>query len=270
MAKKKKRKKTLPMIDDFGNRLDQITDKNGNTYNRIRKTHSAEDIRTKPGFAGTRKINKQFGAGSIIAKAIHNPNWTLWYNHFKDYKAHGRLSGKISKFIDTNEGIHGQRPAIISKNKAFLEAFPLDEEKKLNAFLNPYNVVPSINDNRSKVSVKVEIFDGMAGPLTYHYPFVQLIMVVVVLSDYVFNTATNEYEPVNPDENALAAYAVSEVKETPENQEAILLEVTIPLAQPPKDTTNLLVFLGVQHDNKPAPHFNGSVSARAMELIKIY
>lgn len=267
---KKKSKDTITFTSPFGKKIQQITDKNGRVYYKELNPHSAEDIRNKPNFEGTRKINRQFSGGSILAKAIHNSHWTQWYDYFRDPRAHSRLTGLCNRFINTNEGIHGQRPASISKNKEYLEGFHLNPEMKLGSYLNQFGYSIGIDKERTQVTAKVDLHFGNVGSIIERYPFVQVVLVVALVSDYQFNPAENVYEPIHPEENGLSVHSVSEVIEVSNKLQTVWPTVHTPLPQPPKEKTNLLVFLGIHYDNRPAKEFEGAPGKKSMELIKIF
>ena len=98
----------------------------------------------------------------------------------------------------------------------------------------------------------------------------RIINAIAVVSDFVYNTATNAYEPAEPTLNELSHIAYSDF--IPVNEVTSLLDVTASLPDSPTLTTNVSVLgcVGIEFYQEVAGNYYLFNAGNAMKIQEVF
>lgn len=169
-----------------------------------------ERIERDPAFRRTRENMSEFGGAAKVGKAFRM-GFSNIIKSMSDSTIVARLTGIMKRINSVGPGNRGQRSFLIFPNKELLEGFEFNKQAPLaSIFYAPYDA-PTFDANRSIVTWTVPAFN----PDQYltvpegatHF---KLVLSVAALSDYHYNLTNGSFEPENPDENEMSAYAISD------------------------------------------------------------
>lgn len=162
---------------------------------------TAEQIKSSKNYETLRKNQKEFGAASILAKLIRQ-SLPDYLSRISESYVSGKLTAKFRAMAKESEGETGQRPLLLSKFGAMLEGFEFNSSSPYDTrFSSP--PVAKMGSTRGQLIVHSHSYTPQQAVnppegADHYKVFTHLIM----LSDYVYQKATGNYEPMYPDFHA--------------------------------------------------------------------
>lgn len=174
----------------------------GQDLAKVANGPSKERILTDGAFLRTRENNTEFGGSANAGKALRLALATALQT-----MADGRLTSRLTKlFKEINlrgTGTRGERPITVSANRSILENLDFNKGTAFGSVFNaPFTF--SNNNARNQGTITVPNFlpssfiNAPAGATHF-----RLLTAIGALSDYVFNTSTERFEPTDPTLNTL-------------------------------------------------------------------
>jgi hypothetical protein len=168
-----------------------------NGKNIIRSITSVDRnrIMNDPSFARSRECMKEFGGASKAAKAFRMCFAALGKT-LRDPTLNGRVTSMMYKIGMLGGGERGKRAFEFGLHKDMLKGFEFNRNRSLaSLFWAGYNPIV-FNTNRDKVTWNVPVFNTdrmIAAPSgSTHF---RLFLAAGILSRYVYNCDSGEYEP---------------------------------------------------------------------------
>ncbi len=190
-------KGTIVMTGGFGNASFYTVRGSDKVIVRTKGGASKQKIKTSPKFEGLRKQQKEWGAcakyGSVARYAMGG------LHRLADYNITPVLNGmgKNLMKLDTVSEV-GMRYLRLSVYPQALEGFNLNRNYPFNTVLR---VSPHVNLNRETLTATV-VFPRINTAIdllnVQKLPFFRLIISIGIVSDFQYNRAHNEYEPIVP------------------------------------------------------------------------
>ena len=177
----------------------------------VRTTGGVEKSRIMkdPAFKRTRENMAEFGASATIGKALRlglaNVIKSMGGNSIV-----GRITGLMKRVNFFGAGLRGQRSFEFLTNKEVLEGFEFNKEAPLGAIFYAPSDPPVLDANRNEITWTVPDFstDSFIN-VPEGASHCRLLLVSTVLSNYVYNASTREFEATNPSENGTNEIAFS-------------------------------------------------------------
>jgi len=161
-------------------------------------------IDTDVAFQRTRENNAEFGGSAVAAKALRI-SLTSAMQVIADSKISSRLTQLFKAINMKGTGTRGQRSILVSANQSMLVNFELDVNKSFSSVFNaPYTVTNGADRNDATLTVAAFIpASFVAAPAgATHF---RLIHAIGIISDYLYNNDTQDYEPSEPTLNSIGA-----------------------------------------------------------------
>lgn len=193
---------------------------------RLANGPSKERIAKDPAFKRTRENNKEFGGSARVGKALR-----LSMSGLMQTMAGSRLASRLTALFKSinlkGTGERGKRPIEASQHKSMLKNLEFNQKISFNTvFSAPYGL--SNDPDRFEGTVTVGAFSpdsAISAPAgATHF---KLVSALGVISDYVHDAGTNNYEPVVPDQDSLGATATSNILPLGPTAPAVTLTATL-------------------------------------------
>jgi hypothetical protein len=209
---------------------------------RRRYGPSKKDIRTKPCFANTRRVNKEFGGRSSASKWIRDGFFYL--RPIEDYNVLASLNGLVQTIqrMDTQTE-YGKRSVALSLDPGLLEGFPMNLRHPFESVVrNPVEYSLSREQFRASIHFPALIPSVNFFP-PQHHPYFRIVATLSLVPDLYFNDfeyrCENDYSVIKP------IVAQTEWMAVRTGAEALSLELQMPTV-PPNDQFSLMLCAGVQ------------------------
>jgi hypothetical protein len=170
----------------------------------------ANQVRTAPEFARTRENMNEFGGCAAAAKSLRVGLAQL-IKQMSDPQLTGRLTAIMKKInLEDQTEPRGYRAILITSQPQYLSGLNFNRNLSFDSiFFAPINFTSA--PTRNSVELSVEPFN----PLNFINPpagatHFRLISAISVLSDYVYNSTSGIYEPMETEINELSNVANSE------------------------------------------------------------
>jgi len=158
---------------------------------------TAEQIKTDPAFARTRENMSEFGGSAIAAKAVRVAFGEL-VQSVADSRITGRLTALMKKINkEDTTGIRGQRSILVSQYSEHLKGTEFNKNTTFGSVMfAPFSITPNVDRNSSDlVILPFKPKNSINVPIgATHF---RIVNTIGVISDYVFDTETRQYEPVS-------------------------------------------------------------------------
>lgn len=236
---------------------------------RKKSSPSKEDFLNNPKFEKTRQNNKEFGGASVVAKAIRMGLGAAAKN-FQDSTLSGRLSGLLRKIIAENQGIKSQRPCNITTHKDKLHNFQLSKFVK---FDNIYTAKPVFTSNEERTSFTMTLqntakYNHIKPPKTATY--FKLTLALSIVSNHIYNSVLDKYEPVNPIQNAIGTSLETDLFEIKETNNNVVLHINTPNNQALTNDVTATLWLGITYSILEGKKFYDLPSQKVMKCITTF
>ena len=202
-------------------------------------------ISTSPRFAMVRRYNSEWGACSKMGMAIRHA--TIGLRHLSDFNISSPLNA-ITKAIQKTDanGILGERGIYLSLNRDMVLGFSFNKQLLLDSVLRfPVQITVDRVGKSAQITVPRIIPDVNLKQYGKN-PLFRLVASLGVVSDFVFNTELNKYEPVNTalHGKSVTVYSVwHTVKEVVEEQQIML---SFPFDDVLTEHDSILIAFGVE------------------------
>jgi hypothetical protein len=242
---------------------------NGEYLARTAGGPTKERIATGSNFVRTRENNAEFGGSAKVGKAFRTSlssviqtmgGSTLTASLTKLFKG---INAKAS-------GVRGQRPIALSTNKTQAKGLELNNKISFTSVFNAPYVITSDAD-RVQISFDIPNFVPMnfinapAGATGY-----RIAAAVGWLSDYVYDSGTQSYEPDVPDQNSLGITSYSAIQPLDNVGTAINLTAVAPGGLVPKPTVSVMACLGIEFYQKVDGIDYILAQGNAMRIVEVF
>jgi hypothetical protein len=239
---------------------------------RMANGPSKERIATDSSFQRTRENNAEFGGSILVAKALRIGLSAVLHNK-SDSSVAGRLTRSFKEILNKGTGVRGQRDVRLSANKTMLEGFEFDE---LNGFSGQFpvafSVVPNAARNECVVTTSSFLPNGLLKAPSGGTHF-RLVSVLVVVSDYVYNTVTRHYEPTDAALNQLntvvygATTAINATDPVTLTLTGVLPGTTLPVIT---DSVSVVQCLGIEFFQRIGAVDYPLAAGRCLKIVKVF
>ena len=158
---------------------------------------SAEQIKSDPAFARTRENMSEFGGSANVAKAVRIAFAEL-VKSVADSRLTGRLTALMKKINkEDTTGTRGQRPILVSQYPEHLKNAEFNKNTTFGSVMfAPFSITPNVDRNSSDLVIPAfKPKNSINVPIgATHF---RIVNAIGVISDYVFDTETRQYEPVS-------------------------------------------------------------------------
>lgn len=241
---------------------------NGKYISRKAVGPSKERINNDPAFKNVKSNNQEFGAASMLSKAIRTGLAANAVN-FKDTYMASRLSGLCRKIIQKGRGNLGQREANLHNNPKALIGFQLNKEKPFNQI---YTVIPLITYNTSNNRITILIPKSTNNNLikrpksATHF---QLTAALSIVSNYHWKPIVNAYKPIHPKQNGLGITQQTQPLDANIDHTQLKIQLHIPTTNPINPNTAITVWLGITYLEKQNNQYISFKTGQSMQCIAI-
>lgn len=212
---------------------------------RVAGGPSKERIDKDPAFKRTRENNKEFGGSARAAKALR-----LSMGGLMQTMAGSRLVSRLTALFKSinlkANGVRGQRPIQASGYKAMLKNLEFNKKVSFGTIFSA-SFATAINADRNEATIDINAFTPdsyvNAPPGATHF---KLVAALGVISDYIYDSGTNEYEPAVPTQDTLGAQAYSGMLSLTANTPAQTLTVSLPNAPVIDPECTVVLTLGIE------------------------
>lgn len=177
----------------------------GDDLARVANGPTKERIDNDPAFIRTRENNKEFGGSATAAKSFR-----LALAFFIQTMGDARLTSRLTKlFKEINSldvtSARGQRSIQLSAHRSMLMNFELNKNVAFSSVFNaPFSFTNTATREEGSVTIPAFLPQNFIHAPTGATHF-KIISAIGVVSDYIYNTANEAYEPTDPTLNILAA-----------------------------------------------------------------
>jgi hypothetical protein len=209
---------------------------------RPRYGPSKKDVDTKPSYANTRRVNKEFGGRSTTAKWIRDG-----YHPLKPIADSDNLSSLNAlllpiQLMDT-ETEYGKRSVMLSLNRGLLEGFNLNKWHLFESVMtNPVDCMLSRDELKASITLPAFIHGINFIPPTAH-PYFRIVAVLSIVPDLYFHQV--KYRPDGNYDGFRPEVVRTDWKAVNAPSEATTLELAIPTL-PPNNHFSLVLTIGIE------------------------
>jgi len=193
---------------------------------RLANGPSKERIAKDPAFKRTRENNKEFGGSAKAGKALR-----LSMSGLLQTMAGTRFTARLTALFKSINlkgiGHRGKRPIAPSLHKAMLKNLEFNKKVSFSTvFSAPFSLANDPDRFEGTVTIGVFSPDSAISPPAGATHF-KLVSALGVISDYLYDAGTNNYEPIVPDQDSLGATTSSNMLPLGPTAPAVILTATI-------------------------------------------
>jgi hypothetical protein len=231
---------------------------------------TAEQVKTAPGFIRTRENMSEFAACAMAGKSVR-VGLSAIMKQMSDSQFTGRLTAIMKKInIEDGSEARGQRAILISQEPQYLKGLDFNKNISFNGvFSAPFTLISNVDRNESVLSIPP------FNPLNYlnipsgatHF---RIINALSAISDFVYNSTTNAYEPAEPTLNELSNISYSTY--IPVDMVTTLINVTATLPGAPTITasTSVLGSIGIEFYQEVSGNYYIFNAGNAMKVQEVF
>lgn len=242
----------------------------GEDLARIASGPDKTRINNDPAFQRTRENNREFGGSATAAKALRI-SLTYALQGAADSRLVSRLTQLFKRINAKGAGVRGQRAIALSANGSTLVNFEFNRKVSFSSIFNAPFTVSSSGDRKSG-QVDVAAFnpgDFVKAPAgATHF---RLIQALGVVSDYLFDSDAQAYEPISPELNATGAITYSNY--TPLTGSAPVsfnLDTVIPGSEEPDEYTSVVQCVGIEFFQQIAGVNYLLAQGNALKVVRVF
>lgn len=204
---------------------------------------SPERIKKSPEFAGTRKLNHEFGAAARIGKELRSALSEI-LTPVADSELCGKVQGVLVKAIHRGSGEAGCRSFEVSANKELFADFYFSRKCSLSEKLfKDLSIACTSQRNEASLTVPKMWLPKVSGGTGVSH--VQVSLSLLVFSDYVYNGQAKKYEPVYPALNGCLVTAGSAFIPVEKRPGLIQVTAMLPVNRSIPDRAGVLAIAGI-------------------------
>ena len=232
---------------------------------------TAEQIKNDPAFERTRENMKEFGGSANVAKSLRI-SFSQLIKRIADPRIAGRLTGimrKIGKEDTTQK--RRKRGILVSQNKQYLKGVEFNKNRAFSGVFNAqFTLTPNVERNSSDLVIAafnpMDYINAPAGATHF-----RISNAIGGLSDFVYNSVSKLYEPVEKDLNEKSNIAYSDYTEL-ETAVASDLTITATLPGSPTMTANITLInvIGIEFYQKVGADYYLFASGHGAKIINLF
>jgi len=239
-------------------------------YAGLKGGPTKEQILNDPAFKRTRENMSEFAGSATAAKSVRVGLASL-VKTMGDPRVSARLTKVFRSINREANGKRGERPILLTANKAIIKGFNFDKKLALASILTaPYTLADNVD--RNEVTMTIPDFnpaDYIAAPAgATHF---KLINAIASVSDYAFDKNTGKFGAKVEAENGLGDVAKSAQLPLDVAVGAVTtLIATIPGAPVLSADVGLIACVGIEFYQKVGTEFYLFASGNAMKVIEVF
>lgn len=230
---------------------------------------TSEQIYNDSAFARTRENMSEFGGCASAAKSLR-VSLSQILKQFSDSRLTGRLTAIMKQInLEDQTEARGQRLIEISTQRHYLTGLNFNANLSLSSIFNaPYTVTD--DGNRTGMTLEVPTFNPsslITAPAgATHF---RLVNAISVVSDFIYNSTTGKYEPVEAALNELSDIKYSDYIDLSTVTSQILISSTLPNKPIMTGNASLLNCIGIEFYQLVGSNYYLFNSGNALRIDKI-
>lgn len=240
-------------------------------YAGLKGGASGEQIKNDPKFVRTRENMNEFAGCALVGKSLRN-GLSQILKQMSDPQVTGRLTGIMKKInLEDQTEARGYRAILVSTQSQYLLGFNFNRNISLDGlFLG--SLETTANEDRNEVTLNVEPFNtamNVVAPAgATHFRFVNAIS---VLSDFVYNSTTKIYEPIEPILNEVSKIVYSDYLEIGSTVEAPVSVVSaLPGTPTMTENVSLISSVGIEFYQKVGANYYVFNESNSLKVKNIF
>ena len=231
---------------------------------------TADQVYTAPEFERTRENMNEFGACAKAGKSVRSGLSQLM-KQMSDSQVTGRLTSIMKKInLEDQTEARGYRKIEISSQQHYLKGFEFDKNISLNGILNaPYTVTNTAGRDSGSLIVPgfnpTNLISSPSGATHF-----RLISSVSVISDFEYNAATNNYDPMHPEINELSDIKFSAFLDLNATVPSTTLTATLPGGAAATTDTSVLQCIGIEFYQKVGANYYLFSSGNCLRIEDVF
>lgn len=189
---------------------------------------SAEQINNDEAFARTRENMKEFGGCASAAKSIRIGLAQLM-RQMADSRLAGRLTALMKQIqLEDTGNARGERAVLVDANPTVIEGLDFNKNVSMGGIFNaPFTLTNTPARDSATFTIPsfnpANLINAPAGATHF-----RLVNAINVVSDWKYNSGTDEYEPTDPTLSALSDVQYSPYTDLSAATPAIAITTTLP------------------------------------------
>jgi len=232
---------------------------------------SGDQVKTDPTFKRTRENMNEFGGCAAAAKSVRIGLSQLM-KQMSDAQLTGRLTGIMKKInLEDQTEARGVRAILISTQRKYLKGLNFNKNMVFESVLYaPFSVTPAADRLSSDLVVPAfNIASSIKVPSgATHF---RLINAVSVVSDYIYNSITKVYEPMETALNEISAINYSDYVDLSTIQtEELTVTSALPAGTVLTENVSVLNSIGVEFYQKVNENYFIFTSGNCLKLYDLF
>lgn len=236
---------------------------------RMANGPSKDRIDKDPAFKRTRENNTEFGGSARAAKAFRRSLGGVLQS-----MAGTRLTSRLTKMFKSinlkGTGKRGQRAIELSANRDSLVNFDLNSKISFSSvFSAPFTV--SNNPERNEAVIEIPGFvpgDFIKAPSgASHF---KMVAALGVVSDYVYNADTKQYEALKPALDGLSVVEYGVVTSLEDPGATFTLTATLPGSPTMNNKVSAIICLGIEFYQEVDTNYYLLAQDNAMKVVNVF
>jgi hypothetical protein len=241
--------------------------KDGKHVARMASGPSKANILNDKRFARTRENMSEFGALAVATASLNRMLAPV--KNLKDTGLRNRVSKVFRAMIRKNPGARGQRPVLVTQNRADLIGLELNDGNQFRTHLTAkYTVSHSADRKTATITIpELKMPDMVSAPTgTTH---VQIVLLVGVLADVAFNVAANRYELTDAALSGVTSISSSDYIAL-DNPDPLQINLQAVLPVNLNDKVSVLQAVGLLFFNKNGTAYYPSQQGKGMQIVDVF
>lgn len=237
---------------------------------RVANGPSKERIANDSAFRRTRENNKEFGGSARAAKALR-----LSMGGLIQTMAGSRFVSQLTALfkainLKSTTGTRGKRPIRASQFKEMLKNLEFDKKVSFNTvFSAPFTMANTVDRNEGTITFGAFVPDTAVNAPSGATHF-KLVSAIGVISDYLYDSGTNSYEPIVPEQDTLGAADYSSMLPLDQNVNALTLTSSLAGAPVVDAECTVIQTLGIEFYQKVGTEFYLLAQGNAMKVVNAF
>lgn len=231
---------------------------------------SAEQINKDPAFIRTRENMNEFGGSAAAGKSVRVALSQI-IKQFSDSRLTGRLTAIMKKInLEDQSEARGRRAIEISTQRQYLTGVEFDANLSLAGLFNaPYSLSNTVARDSASFTIPAfnpaNLINAPAGATHF-----RLLNAIAVISDWVYNDTTKNYEPTDITLNELADVQYSGYLDL--SALTVLTTITTTLPGSPTMTASVSVLncIGIEFYQQVGANYYLFSSGNALKINEVF
>ena len=231
---------------------------------------TGDQIKNDPTFIRTRENMNEFGGSAAAGKSVRVALSQI-IKQFSDPRLTGRLTAIMKQInLEDQSEARGRRAIEISTQRQYLTGVEFDESLSLSGLFNaPYLLSNTAARDSATFTIPIFTPANLINPPAGATHF-RLLNAIAVVSDWVYNDTTGNYEPTDTDLNELSDVKYSGYLDL--NGVTPLTTITTTLPGSPTMTASVSVLncIGIEFYQKVGSNYYLFSSCNALRVDKVF